>query len=323
MDQCTMFKLVLTFFSLLASFWSVHGGDSLQMTNLDNGTFQHQTKRSSSQYSASYTDEIRHPMFDGKEIHIEATVKTTDSRLTIELCEKQNCLVDIEFQADIRFNIRTLVMNYKRNLQFGQATTREGIPLTSEGPIQIKIVINPQEFKIYLNNTSYTFTTVVRLTKLWYIRIRGTPQINWILYSYKRPPKMVRFNQQLDDKRIIITGTPTESFTINLKNWNQHANHSNCEHGIVAFHMSVRFWYWDKHVVFDSKPLGDSWKINRKLGRFPFAKHVQFKLQITIRRNRYELLFGDGSVHNWNLANENVDMLCINGDLTVHNILTT
>ncbi|XP_059166126.1 32 kDa beta-galactoside-binding lectin-like [Physella acuta] len=313
-----MFKLVLTFFSLLASFWSVHGGDSLQMTNLDNGTFQHQTKRSSSQYGTSYTDEIRHPMADGKEIHIEGTVKTTDSRFTIELCEKQNCLVDIEFQADIRFNTRTLVMNYKRNLQFGQATIREGIPLTTAGPIQIKIVINPQQFKIYLNKTPFTFTTVVRWTKLKYIRIRGTTQINWILYS----PRMVRFNDQLAVKRVIIIGTPNSNnrFSINLKNWNEHANRSNCTYGNVALHIDVRFF--QSRVIIDSK--GSKWTGEPSvLGRAPFAKDLQFKLQITIRKNRYEILFDDGSVFNWAHLTEQVDMVCINQDLTIKSILTT
>ncbi|XP_059166130.1 uncharacterized protein LOC131948558 [Physella acuta] len=180
-----MIKLVLTFVSLLASFLSVHGGDSLRMTNLDNGTFQHQTKRSSSQYQLPYTDQIRHPIFDGKEIHIEGTISSTDIRLIIELCDAQPCLLDYEFQANIRLNTKTLTMSYKRNLQYGPTTVREGIPLKTEGPMQIQIVICPQEFKFYLNNTLYTFTTVVRFTKVNYLRIRGTSHINWILYSVR------------------------------------------------------------------------------------------------------------------------------------------
>ncbi|XP_059166078.1 uncharacterized protein LOC131948535 isoform X1 [Physella acuta] len=134
---------------------------------------------------------------------------------------------------------------------------------------------------------------------------------------------MIRFNDQLEVKRIIIIATPNSNygFSINLKNWNEQANRSNCTaYGNVALHMAVRFF--QSRVIFNSR--GSKWAGKPSvLGRVPFAKDVQFKLQITIRSNRYELLFDDGSVFNWDHRTEDVDMVCIDLDLTVHSILTT
>ncbi|XP_059166080.1 uncharacterized protein LOC131948535 isoform X3 [Physella acuta] len=105
---------------------------------------------------------------------------------------------------------------------------------------------------------------------------------------------MIRFNDQLEVKRIIIIATPNSNygFSINLKNWNEQANRSNCTaYGNVALHMAVRFF--QSRVIFNSR--GSKWAGKPSvLGRVPFAKDVQFKLQITIRSNRYE----DGQVTN-------------------------
>ncbi|XP_059142299.1 uncharacterized protein LOC131929926 [Physella acuta] len=182
-----MLKQILAFVFLLASVSTVYCGDALQKTHTDNSTFQHQSKRNagSTQYHMPYSGDIRHPVFDGKEIYIEGDILERPHRFTVDLCETKTCFNDIEMQADYRFATQVFSMNYRRNLHWGTASEYSGNHLEVGKKLKMTVLIESQQFKILVNSKTFVMKADVRVPKLKYIRIRGTANIDWILYSVR------------------------------------------------------------------------------------------------------------------------------------------
>ncbi|XP_059142298.1 32 kDa beta-galactoside-binding lectin-like [Physella acuta] len=321
-----MLKQILAFVFLLASVTTVYCGDALQKTHPDNSTLQHQSKRavSSSQYPVPYTAEIRHPMFDGKEIYIEGAMLQNPNRFTLDLCETNTCIQDIEMQAEYRFNTERFSMNYKRNLRWGTPSFYDGKHLEGRKAVQLSVVINNHQFKVLVNTRTLVLNVPARMSKIKYIRIRGDVQIDWILYS----PEYVSLNGQRPQQRVIIYGYPTDltRFYFNFIHANVTEEPSDCMTSAVQVHFDnrLRYSYDNNKILVAYRNRNQNWNTKYiPISSFPYEVNVTFRIQITLRLNQFQFRINDQMSFTYDRPTDGVARMCYADSVVVKNVLTT
>ncbi|XP_059145021.1 uncharacterized protein LOC131932172 [Physella acuta] len=184
-----MCKHLSVFVFLLASITNVYCGDALQTTHQDNSTLQHQSKRNvgTTKYPMPYTGEIKHSLYDGKEIIVEGVIDKKPQSFIVELCEKSSCYQDIEMQATYRFHTQRFNLNSRRNFKWGPDKVTDGKLLQEQQAFNMKIVIYSQQIKVFLKSKTFELNGLVRMTKIKYIRIRASAKVHWILFSVGHP----------------------------------------------------------------------------------------------------------------------------------------